>query len=259
MYQYVVNPSNWFTITPVFCGTDDCAPGQSFGPAVRSYCLIHYVLDGEGWIHKNNQIYSVQKGDMFVILPTEVTTYRASKTNPWKYVWLAFCADPIPDFLSETVLRQKPVKQIFSQIRENCTAEIPYDGKLYALTHELLWILSDKDVISRKNRDYALFTKTYLENTYMNRVRIQDIADSTHIDRRYLTSVFQKVYGVSPKRFLMDLRLDKAQEFLSLGYSVTESAVMAGFTDLPNFSRQYKARFGCSPGALKNVNRKKLP
>lgn len=90
----------------------------------------------------------------------------------------------------------------------------------------------------------------------MNRVRIQDIIDNAHIDRQYLTSVFQNVYSVPLKRFLMDLRLDKAQEFLSLGYSVTESAVMAGFTDLPNFSRQYKARFGCSPGAMKNDNRK---
>ena len=49
----------------------------------------------------------------------------------------------------------------------------------------------------------------------------------------------------------MQLRLDRAKEFLNQGYGVTEAASMAGFSDLSNFSRQYKACFGITPSRQK--------
>ena len=33
-------------INPRICGVEACAPGHSFGPAVREYFLLHYVVRG---------------------------------------------------------------------------------------------------------------------------------------------------------------------------------------------------------------------
>ena len=49
----------------------------------------------------------------------------------------------------------------------------------------------------------------------------------------------------------MQLRLEQARDFLNQGYGVTEAAALAGFTDLSNFSRQYKRCFGISPSRQK--------
>ena len=35
-------------INPRICGVEACAPGHSFGPAVREYFLLHYVVRGKG-------------------------------------------------------------------------------------------------------------------------------------------------------------------------------------------------------------------
>ena len=65
-------------------------------------------------------------------------------------------------------------------------------------------------------------------------------------------SLFRAAYGVPPKEYLTHLRLHKSMEFLSAGHSVSDSASMAGFPDLPNFSRQFKRSFGCNPSQIKH-------
>ena len=86
----------------------------------------------------------------------------------------------------------------------------------------------------------------------MQPVSIQKLADTLHIDRRYLTLLFRKAYGMPPQAYLMRLRMQQqAQEFLDQGYGVAEAAALAGFSDLPNFSRQYKRVFGVSPSSQK--------
>ena len=247
--HYVIVPGRWESLTPDTYGWECCEPGHSFGPAVRSHYLLHYVLEGEGQFQKNGQIYDVKKGDIFVIEPGEVTTYRASVTNPWQYVWLGFHCDGKPPVLNCAVLRQPPVRHIFTYIQEH-HADGDLEGKIFSLTYELLWQLSrDGSSSKMKQHSYAAYTKTYLENSYMHPVNIQEIAESQFIDRRYLTQLFRKAYGVPPQTYLMELRLEKAREFLRMGRSVTESAAMAGFTDLSNFTRKYKSRFGVNPSS----------
>jgi len=248
MAQYVIPQGRWHSLIPLQYGWEACKPGHTFGPAVREYYLIHYVLEGEGVLIRDGKIYPLTKGDAFVIRPGEVTTYRASTVRPWEYSWLGFLASETPGCLQRPVISQPPVGHIFRFIRDHY-ADGDLDGKMFSLTHELVWLLSqNREEQKKKTSSYAVYTKTYLENSYMHRISIQEIADSLHIDRHHLTAQFRKTYGVPPQAFLMTLRLEKAREFLQKGYRVSESATMAGFSDLPNFTRHYKARFGCNPG-----------
>ena len=102
-----------------------------------------------------------------------------------------------------------------------------------------------------RQEPYAAYAKAYLETSYMQPVSIQKLADTLHIDRRYLTVLFREAYGEPPQAYLMRLRLEQAREFLGQGYGVAEAATLAGFSDLSNFSRQYKRQFGASPSRQK--------
>lgn len=243
----VILPGVWHEVKPLFYGKEDCCPGHSFGPAVRDCYLLHYVLEGEGVFFRGDGRYSVETGDIFVIHPGEVTTYQADTQNPWSYVWLGFSCNEAPTFLSEAVLRQMPVKHIFADIAEY--AEVRgMDGKVFSLTHELLWILSHN--IGREQKPgsrYAEYLKVYMENSYMNRISIEEVADRLHVDRRYLTALFRERYGQSPQAYLMEFRLAKAVAFLESGCSVTDAAVMSGFSDLSNFSKRFKKKYGICP------------
>lgn len=242
-----IMPGLWHTVTPLYYGCQDCEKNHSFGPAIRDCYLLHYVFDGCGILEKEDGIYPVGKGELFVILPNEMVTYTADAVNPWSYCWLAFRAEqPLP-FLTEPVVSISAAQGIFHGIRECLHDENP-DSRIFSLTYELLWQLSRRDTPrSVTPGSYAAYAKLHLENTYTTAVTIESIANTLHIDRRYLTSVFRKTYGFTPQQYLMQLRLEKAKAFLEQGFGVTAAASMAGFSDLSNFSRKYKQHYGISP------------
>ena len=249
--EYAVAPGWWHGLAPLNFGWEACAPGHQFGPAVRHYHLLHYVLEGEGTFLKGGATYRVDAGDLFVIRPEEVTTYRASAARPWQYVWLGFQAGETPPFLQVPVIRQPPVRKLFESPRDQCRYEHG-DGRVFALLGDVLWRLSqDAPPPASRQEPYAAYAKAYLETSYMQPVSIQKLADTLHIDRRYLTVLFREAYGEPPQAYLMRLRLEQAREFLGQGYGHTEAAALAGFSDLSNFSRQYKRQFGASPSRQK--------
>ena len=53
-------------INPRICGVEACAPGHSFGPAVREYFLLHYVVRGKGIFRRGKREYTLQAGEIFV-------------------------------------------------------------------------------------------------------------------------------------------------------------------------------------------------
>ena len=140
--EYAVAPGWWHGLAPLNFGWEACAPGHQFGPAVRHYHLPPLRAGGgEGTFLKGGATYRVDAGDLFVIRPEEVTTYRASAARPWQYVWLGFQAGETPPFLQAPVIRQPPVRKLFESLREQCRYE-HQDGRVFALLYDVLWRLS---------------------------------------------------------------------------------------------------------------------
>ena len=71
-------------------GYEECSPGYSYGPRIRSYHVIHFVLSGKGALHINQHVFQCQKGDVFIIPSGKVSFYQASSTDPWSYAWINF-------------------------------------------------------------------------------------------------------------------------------------------------------------------------
>lgn len=250
MKDRFIIPGQWHSVAPINYGYQECPPGHTYGPAVREYYLLHYIFSGSGCFVIAGTTYPLTAGDIFVISPGEITTYYANLQDPWRYSWIGFTSSVKLDILSTPVIRQPQVLHIFQRVRDCCDKDCP-DAEVFALTFELLSVLSQRNKCNYlSTSDYAIYAKTHLDNTYMQKVNIAEIANTLHIDRRYLTSVFRKSYGCSPQEYLTHLRLERAKDFLQSGFSVTNAASMSGFSDLCNFSRKFKAYYGYTPSSL---------
>ncbi len=70
----------------------------------------------------------------------------------------------------------------------------------------------------------------------------------TGLDRWALARQFRRAYGVSPHRFLMMRRLDRARALIGEGVALAAAAQAAGFADQSHMTRQFRGAYGVPPG-----------
>ena len=81
---------------------------------------------------------------------------------------------------------------------------------------------------------------------------VSEIAHELYVSEVYLRRLFREAYGCSPKRYILQRRLDRAVSLLETRYyTVTEVAELSGFADPRHFSTVFKKEFGSSPSAYK--------
>jgi AraC-like DNA-binding protein len=75
-----------------------------------------------------------------------------------------------------------------------------------------------------------------------------ELADICQLSKNYMRKCFYKQFGMNPKQYHIQLRINKALELLNeTEYSIREIAELLGYSDPYSFSKQFKAVTGKSP------------
>ena len=85
------------------------------------------------------------------------------------------------------------------------------------------------------------------------RISIAELERASGLSRWQLARQFRQAFGVSPYRFHVLRRLDRARERLSEGAGLAELAHSCGFADQAHFSRRFRSAYGLSPGAWRTL------
>lgn len=94
----------------------------------------------------------------------------------------------------------------------------------------------------------------YINNHYMNEDLDNDtISYAIGVTPNYLTSVFGNYLGISLHKYIINVKIEKAQQMLVLGHmNITEAAEEAGFSSIHAFSKTFKAVVGMTPSEYIN-------
>ncbi len=243
----VLNNLHLREINPRICGREACDPGHTFGPAVREYYLLHYVVRGAGTFRRGQAAYTLRAGDIFVIRPGEITIYAADRTDPWEYIWVGFdCAPQFAALLTRDVIRLPSALRNFTAM-VGCTAAQEWSicGQLYDLFAQL----AAGAAASRADTpDYVGRAINYIESSYSQSIRVAEIAQSLGLSRNYFCRLFHQQTGLSPQAYLIEYRLGRALRFLEDGMTQEQAARQAGYPDVFAFSRMFRRRYGLPPG-----------
>ena len=255
------------TLSIYFCGTEPCTPGHAFGPAVRPHYLIHVVLDGKGVYKRNGETYHLKAGDAFLISPMESTYYQADTKEPWRYAWVGFDGMSVEDLLKRTCFGSSCVyfcpedeekrAAVIARILELLDSFLsPGQNSLTLMGHffQLLGSMQGQEQSSREDypRQYLVKAMEYMNNNYSYNIRISDIASYIGVDRSYLYRIFMEEEHISPKQYLMRLRLRTSASMLRTSqYTITEIAYSCGFRDAAAFCSQFRKATGFTPSQFR--------
>lgn len=87
-----------------------------------------------------------------------------------------------------------------------------------------------------------------MHREYSSSRPVTDYAAGCCLSASRFTHLFRECTGVSPSRYLTDIRMEKAKQLLvDTDLSVQDAAAMVGFSDANYFSRQFRRSTGYSP------------
>ena len=210
-------------------GYEECPSGYGYGPKIRSYHLIHFVLYGKGELHSNEHIFQLSAGDAFFIPAGKVSYYQASKEDPWCYAWVSFLGINSQMYLYQLMTstddvyivhgldNQKYKERIFEIISLQGVSTSRYfqaNGILFQIMAMLFDDINFQESNWGKN-SVVDEVKFYLDINYAEKIKLRDVAKSFGRHPNYLTRIFHENYGISPKQYLISLKLKKARRLLT--------------------------------------------
>lgn len=237
-------------LNPLLLGYEYCMPGKSFGPTVRKYVLIHYIVSGKGYVIKGGRKHTVSAGQAFIIRPGEVTIYTADDKDPWLYHWVAFDGE-----LSEKFNELDHVFPFPSDITRKMLETDGNDLVEYRIAELLFKMYVILFGGKKRRHHYISKVEDHIRAAYMHPLRVEDIASKMNLERHYLTRIFKEKTGLSISDYIINVRIEEAKNYLIQGFSVEETARLCGYEDASNFSKIFKREVGISPAYWKDQNR----
>lgn len=103
--------------------------------------------------------------------------------------------------------------------------------------------------------DYTEFVKKYIEEHYMNEIKLADLALVAHVTPSYLSTKFKKETGISFTEYLVRHRIRKAKKLIKSGNSsFKEVADAVGYHDYVQFSKMFKKYAGVAPSIYRQAS-----
>jgi len=249
-------------------GYSQTEPGHIWGPGIRAYYLLHYVISGKGWYNVGKERHWLSEGDLFMSFPNEIIKYGADLECPWKYCWVGFLGLDIPYIMKQAGFTKKKhilhipsddiAETMIDLYKSYGTQTKNYLYMISKLTHLFSIIIADseRNPPLPKGSDYLEKALTYMKTEYQSPITIDEIASFAGISSSHLYRLFMKEYSVPPLKYLTQFRIQSACNMLIENPSLPVSVIAysVGFNDPLYFSRSFRKATGVSPSEYRKMN-----
>ncbi|WP_108803885.1 AraC family transcriptional regulator [Aquimarina sp. Aq107] len=97
----------------------------------------------------------------------------------------------------------------------------------------------------------VIATRNFINNNFDQELNLDFLSDALFTSKYHLLRLFKRYYGLTPRQYLIDKRIEKSKENLRNGISVTETCFSVGFKSLGSFSTLFKNKTGKSPSEFR--------
>lgn len=196
--------------------------------------------------------------DGCIAVTNQKNTHNERHDVPADIIFMSFRFDlfHIPNGVYEPknyIILEKIAQQIF---KEQHSPRYAYQHLISAKIEELM-ILLVREINSYSFNEKIHDCMLYLEENFKNNIDIKKLAEQHDISYENFRHKFKKLYGISPKSFIISKRLTAASDMLAeTDLSCTEIAYATGFSDSALFSKLFKQYFNTSPQQFRKFYKK---
>ena len=227
--------------------------------------LLQYTLEGHGIFEKNGKRYILEKGMGFLSKMPEKSRYTCINTDPWEFTFLHFDGEALlplykkveelTDGIVYLDMNGKAVDSLL-RLQQRMTAggrlEKYEGGKIvYELMCEIL--LAQERRSERKHGEMANAAIYIMETEYSTLSGVKEVADRMGISWEHFSRSFRKATGVSPIKYLNDIRMQAAINLLiNTEDSVENIAAVCGYGSGNYFSKVFRKYSERTPSEYRN-------
>jgi len=145
----------------------------------------------------------------------------------------------LKEAIQKITVHTKEQIEAFSQIVNICAEYI-------TLTH----------LMSNNKKDLAEEIKTYIKQYYNTDITIEKLCQYFYCSKATLINTFKNKYHMTIHQYIMDMRLNKAQELLfNSTMSIHAIALQCGYKDANYFTKAFRKKYQISPSDYRLKNK----
>lgn len=95
--------------------------------------------------------------------------------------------------------------------------------------------------------DAIIAVRSYIDLHYATELNLEQLSQAQGISKYHLLRLYKRYYGLTPRQYLIQKRMQQAKEHLKAGMTVTETCYAVGFESLGSFSSSFKRKIGKTP------------
>lgn len=229
-------------------------------PHIHPHLELIYLKSGSSIAAADNHRYEIGAGDLFLSFPNQIHFYHDQE--PVDGYLLIFSPDLLADLKdifqtktpTESILhREQLPPDIVEELNKICDklksdsafSQISAKGRLLTLLGEILAQMALIDAPADQDSIKKLLT--YCTENYTEPLSLESLSKELHLNKYYISHIFQERMGISYKDFINSLRVDHACKLLTKDIPITEVAYASGFTTIRTFNRAFLKHVGMTP------------
>ena len=110
-----------------------------------------------------------------------------------------------------------------------------------------------------QTESYTDYIRRYTSLEYTSNLSLDTFSRILFVNPKHLGRLFIRDTGKSYRKYLSDLRLEKALRLImTTDRSITDIALSVGFANVTYFNRVFREKYGTSPGNMRSADENKL-
>lgn len=252
-------------------GYEKCSENHFFGPVIRDFYVLHFVVSGKGTYRVREKNIPLQKGDCFLVIPNEPTYYEADHSDPYEYYWIGFHGTNSKKLMISLGFYTDDnfifhcdgsvYEDMLSYMQELKSLYEP-DEKTYLFClgrlYEVLSLMKKNTPMDTGLRgDENLWKQIceYVAINYAHTLSVGLLSEKFNLHRSGLYKLFERNSGLSPSEYILNYRLEKALFLVKNSDLLYKSiAFECGFSDVTQFYRCFKKKYKKTPRQMKALD-----